>query len=128
MATPLALPGALLGLAVGILGADAHAGLVSLVAAALAGSLGAVLVLSRRTGPGIACVALGISLLLGAWRGGAAALPSGPDSVAALIGRGEFHVAGTVIDDPRPRGTSQQVVLDDVAARVQGDAHALRGR
>jgi competence protein ComEC len=73
-------------------------------------------------------VALGIGLVVGAWRGGAAGLPSGLDSVAALIGRGEVHLAGTVIDDPRPRGTSQQVVLDDVAAQVRGDTHALRGR
>jgi len=128
VATPFALPGALLGLAIGILGADAHVAPLPLSSSALAGSLGAVLLLVRRTGAGIACVALGIGLLLGAWRGAGAALPSGPNSVAALIGRGEFHLAGAVIDDPRPRGTSQQVVLDEVAAQVEGDAHALRGR
>jgi competence protein ComEC len=128
VATPFALPGVLFGLAVGILCADADAAFLALSSAALAGSLGAVLVLGRRTGAGIACVALGIGLGLGAWRGGAAALPSGPDSVGALIGRGEFQLAGTVIEDPRPRGTSQQVVLDEVAAQVRGDAHALRGR
>lgn len=128
MATPLALPGALFGLAIGILGTDAHVAVLPLALAALAGSWGAVLLLVRRAGPGIACLALGIGLLVGAWRSGAAALPSGPDSVAALVGRGQFHLAGTVIDDPRPRGTSQQVVLDGVIAQLRGDAHALRGR
>ena len=72
--------------------------------------------------------ALGLGLLLGAWRGTAVALPSGPGSVSSLIDRGQIELAGIVVDDPRPRGSTQQVVLEELAARLQGDSHRVRGR
>ena len=98
MATRLALPGALVGLSLGILGADGNAPSAALGGIAGAAVLGVTLLLTGRVGVGLACVALGIGLLLGTWRGTALALPSGPDSVAALIGRGEVELAGTVIE------------------------------
>ena len=87
MATRLALPGALVGLCLGILSADGNASSAALGGVAAAAVLGIVLLLSGRPGMGLACVALGTGLLLGTWRGTALALPSGPDSVAALISR-----------------------------------------
>jgi len=38
------------------------------------------------------------------------------------------ELAGRVVDDPRPRGSSQQVVLDELVARVAGHVHDVRGR
>jgi ABC-type xylose transport system permease subunit len=111
MPTRLALPSALVGLALGILAADASAGSVAVLAAATAAVGAGLMTPLRRTSAVIACAALAIGLLLGAWRGAAIALPSGPGSVSGLIGRGDLHLVGTVVDDPRPRGSSQQVVL-----------------
>ncbi|MDQ2853753.1 MAG: ComEC/Rec2 family competence protein [Chloroflexota bacterium] len=129
MPTRLALPGALIGLALGILAADARAGSVALLAAATAAIGAGLMARLRRTSAVIACLALAIGLLLGAWRGAAIALPSGPGSVSALIGRGELHLVGTVVDDPRPRGSSQQVVLENLSAALPGGAgQAVRGR
>jgi competence protein ComEC len=128
VAARLALPGALIGLALGILGADARAGSVALVAAAAAGAFGAGLALARRVGVGVGCAALAVGMLLGTWRGAALALPSGPGSVADLIGRGDTELAGEVVDDPRPRGSTQQVVLETLIARLDGRAEAVRGR
>ena len=66
---------------------------------------------------------------MGGWRGAAIALPSGPGTVSGLIGRGELRLVGTVVDDPRPRGSSQQVVLENLsAARPDGLGRAIRGR
>ncbi|HEY8772869.1 MAG TPA: ComEC/Rec2 family competence protein [Candidatus Limnocylindria bacterium] len=128
MGTRLALPGALVGTAIGILAADAdaHTAAVALAVAALL--LVPAMVVVRRPGGAIACIALAAGLLLGAWRGSALALPSGPASVAGLIGRGEVELAGTVVDDPRPRGTTQQLVLEDVVARLHGQPRRMHGR
>ena len=129
MATRLALPAALAGLALGILAADAHAGPLPLLAAALAVVLAAAFMSLRRPAATIACAALAVGLALGAWRGVALALPTGSGSVSSLIGRGELRLVGTVVDDPRPKGSSQQVALEDlVAARPGGSSHAVRGR
>jgi competence protein ComEC len=127
MAARLALPGALTGLVLGILAADAEAGPAALWAAAIVGVVGATLVLGRRT-EAVACAALIAGLLLGAWRGTALALPSGPGSVSGLIDRGEVELVGTAADDPRPRGSTQQVVLQEVIARLDGHPRALEGR
>ena len=35
--------------------------------------------------------------------------------MASLVDRGEVELAGTVVDDPRPGGSTQQVVLEEVA-------------
>jgi competence protein ComEC len=128
MATRLALPGALVGLVLGIMVADAGAESVALGAVVVAGVGMAIMVLLRSPSGAVACAALGIAVLLGAWRGTALALPLGPGSVASLIDRGQVELAGTVIEDPRPRGSTQQVVLEEVIARLQGDGRPLRGR
>ncbi|MDP9468715.1 MAG: ComEC/Rec2 family competence protein [Chloroflexota bacterium] len=129
MATRLALPGALVGLALGILAADSGAAVGAMFGSVLVVVLAAAMALVRHPAGAIAAAALAVGLLLGAWRGGAVALPTGPGSVPGLIGRGELRLVGTVVDDPRPRGSSQQVVLEDlIAARAEGPAHRVRGR
>ena len=128
MATRLALPGALAGLVIGITATDAHAASLGLGAAAIAVIAMAIAVMLRSTGIAIACAALAIGLLLGSWRGAAIELPSGPGSVGGLIGRGEVELVGTVLDDPRPGGSTQQVVLDELVGRISGGTHAVRGR
>ncbi len=125
MSTRFALPAALVGLALGILGTDSGAPLPLLVCASAA----VAMVAARRPAVAIGCAGLAVGLALGAWRGGSVALPTGPGTVTGLIGRGELRLAGSVVDDPRPRGSSQQVVLQEiVAARSSGSAHAVGGR
>jgi competence protein ComEC len=112
-------PTALLaGTAAGIFVADAGA-LAGAASALVAGGgvgLGAVgLVLPSRLRAG--CLILGLCLVgagCGAWRIADASLPSGPGSVQELIGAGDLRLAGTLVEDPRPRGDRQQVVLDDL--------------
>jgi competence protein ComEC len=129
VATRLALPGALAGAVLGILAADARSGSLALGAAVLVAVVAAALALVRRPATAMACAALAVGLALGAWRGTTLALPSGPGSVSGLIGHGEVRLVGTVVDDPRPRGSSQQVVLEDLeVARAVGAGHAVRGR
>jgi competence protein ComEC len=123
----MALPGVLAGMAIGILAADARLQGVALGGAAGAGVGATVVALARRPAAGTASAALAIGLLIGVWRGTALALPSGPDSVAGLIGRGKLELVGTVVDDPRPRGATQQVVLEDVIARQGARPHSTRG-
>jgi competence protein ComEC len=128
LASRFALPAALAGLALGILATDSGAALSLLVAvSAVVAALAAAL--ARRPAVAIACAGLAVGMALGGWRAQATALPTGPGTVAGLIGRGDLQLAGRVVDDPRPRGASQQVVLDDVvAARAGGRLHAVRGR
>jgi len=128
VATRLALPGALAGMAIGILAADSRLQLVALAGAAAAGSAAAVVAIVRRPAAGVGSVALAIGLLIGTWRGAALPLPSGPGSVTGLIGRGEVELVATVVDDPRPRGSTQLVVLEDVVARLADRPRRLRGR
>ena len=128
MTTRLALPGALIGLALGILAADAHLTTAALCAAAVFGLAAAVLAAEARPGTALTSAALAVGLVLGAWRGATVALPSGPGSVPGLIGQGEVELAGTVLDDPRPRGSSQQVVLDEILARRGGRTAEVEGR
>ena len=129
MATRLALPAAVAGIVLGILAADARTGSVALVLAPIAVLAAAVAAIARRPGTAVACAALALGLVLGAWRGTSLALPAGPGSLAGLIGTGELRLVGTVVDDPRPRGSSQQVVLEDLeAARLAGSGHPVRGR
>ena len=128
MTTRLALPSALMGVVLGILAADARAEPVAFGLAATAGIAVAPAALLRSASGAIACAAVAIGLLLGAWRGAAIALPSGPGSISGLVDRGEIEVAGTVLDDPRPRGSTQQVVVDELLARVDGRTEGIRGR
>jgi predicted membrane metal-binding protein len=128
MATRLALPTVLVGLVLGIVAADADVASVALGAAALAGVAVAVLVPLRSPGIALACAALTVGLLLGAWRGASVALPTGPGTVSGLVDRGEVELAGRVVDDPRPGGSTQQVVLDELVGRIDGHIHDVRGR
>jgi len=129
--TRFALPGMLVGCAFGILAADAQLATLALIGA-VGGMIGALLilaVLARRPSAGmllvgIACV---LGLLTGLVRGEAAVLPSGPGSVAALVGRGELQLAGTLVDEPRPNGNSQQAILDQVSVGA-GHERAVRAR
>ena len=128
MATRLALPAALAGLVLGIIAADAGAASLALGAAAIAGVAAGFVVLLRSGGIGLATAALAIGLLLGAWRGAAVSLPTGPGTVSSLVDRGELELAGRVVDDPRPGGSTQQVVVDGLVARLGGRIHPVRGR
>ena len=118
MATRFALPGALAGMALGILAVDTQAGSMALLAALLAAVGAGLLVPLRRLAVAFACIGLAVGLALGGWRGSAAALPAGPGSVSGLVGRGELELVGTVVDDPRPRGSTQQVVLEEILGRT----------
>jgi competence protein ComEC len=129
MATRLALPGALLGVALGILAADAGQVPTAVLVAMAAVAAGTILATLGRRATAIGCLALAVALGLGAWRGAGAALPTGPGSVTGLIGHGELRLIGTVVDDPRPRGSSQQVVLEQlIATRPGSSGHEVRGR
>jgi competence protein ComEC len=127
---PLLLPAAMAGVALGIVagealsGAGGHLPTVAVASMALAS---AGLLLRRRL-----LLVVGILLAgaaLGAWRGAAAALPTGAGSVAALVGPEERSLTGTAVDDPRPRGERQQVVIDEVAVLgPSGEPEAVEGR
>jgi len=128
MTTRLALPGVLVGVVLGILAVDAGAEPLALGLAAAAAITVALAALLWSASVALACAALAIGLLLGAWRDTAIALPSGPGSISGLIERGEIEVAGTVLDDPRPDGSTQQVVLDELLGRIDGRTQGVRGR
>ncbi len=129
----LALPALAAGVALGILAADVGLGpsavLTFMLGMALALASGT---LPRAGRPARGVLALGVALLgvgLGASRGDAVALPTGPDSVVARIGPTSWRLAGTVVDDPRPRGERQQAVLDElVLASDAGSPLPARGR
>ncbi len=129
MATRLALPATLVGACLGLLATDAGVTAIVLLAAVAAAIVATSLAQLRRPAAAIACLGLALGLGLGMWRGAALPLPAGPGSVSALVGRGEVRMVGTVVDDPRPRGRSQQVVLEDLAAGPPDRAVApVRGR
>lgn len=130
----VALPAAISGVALGILAADAGAlpggGAVPL-------GLGVPLILAAAVlrGPGrgprvalcVGVVLVGIGL--GAWRGAATALPTGPDSVIGHIGPISWQVVGTVVEEPRPRADRQQAILDElVLAADEQPPHPVSGR
>jgi competence protein ComEC len=74
---------------------------------------------------GVAIVAFGVGHL----RGSALALPAGPDSVAAHIDHGSQALEATVVDEPRPRGERQQVVVDQVTVTNEdGGSRPAAGR
>ena len=118
MASAILLPGMLVGVGAGVLVVDSAPRMAEL-APALFG-VGLLLVLTSRVtgrvGPTIfllGIVAMGLGV--GAWRGAATALPVGTGSLAAEIGPASRQLTGTLTDEPRPRGTRQQAVLDHVA-------------
>ena len=111
----LLLPSALAGLAVGIVAAEPLAGAsvdIGPTALAAAPVLAAGLLLRWR--PLVVLGVIVLTVALGAWRGSAVALPTGAGSVAAMVGPEERDLTGTAVDDPRPRGERQQVVIDQV--------------
>ncbi len=117
-ASRFALAAALAGVATGILVADSFAGVVTPSFLAGAGLAVAGLALRR---PWVAL--LGVVLLaagVGAWRSGASGTAEGAVSVAGLADSGEVTLAGTIVDDPRPRGDRLQLVLGGVHALGEG--------
>ncbi len=117
------LPGLLGGLTTGILLADAGwlqpVAVPPLVLAALGLALGAV-VLRRPSIVVGSILVLGVGL--GTWRASATTMPTGPGSVADLVGTTEWRVSGTLNEEPRPRGGRAQLILDQVNAAGPGSA------
>ena len=123
------LPAALAGLVIGIIGGDAALpgleGAPLLVAGGVTVAAAVGLRSARVAAIGVLLLATGI----GIWRGEGAALPTGPGSVASLVGDEAQTVTATVLDDPRPRGERQQVVLDQVSVEDAGQlAQPAEGR
>jgi competence protein ComEC len=121
------LPGAVTGAAIGILLADpaqpVPPWLGSMLPAFSVAGAGCLLlgvsagrIRGLRAG-GLVLGAILLALSGGAWRAGAASLPSGPSSISAAVASladREAQIAGTAVDDPRPKEDRQQVVLEDV--------------
>jgi competence protein ComEC len=106
----------LVGVAAGILAADAFGNGSFGLPAAIAGAALLIGVLAHGR---LALLAiLGTLLLgvaLGGWRGDAvAAAVGGGTSVASLVDGGAHELVGTVVDDPRPRGDRLQLVLGEL--------------
>jgi len=120
----LILPATLAGVALGILGNDlaiAPPALAVAIAGMTATGIGAIL--GRRGGVVLVIGAALLGASAGAWRH-AATDPARADpsaSVASLVDGQEHRIAGTAVDDPRPRADRLQVVLSDVM-RVDADA------
>ena len=129
-----ALAVALAGVAGGILGADlglvpplpgllAAAGLVGLTGVAIGGG-------SRIGGPVVLAAILLSAAAVGGWRQQSTdpSRPTERPSVAALVDGDEHELAGTVMDDPRPREDRVQLVLGELVAEVDGRAVVLGDR
>ncbi len=126
MAGRLALPLALCGACLGIVLADAAAMRAALLTGGTLFGAGLLAALLRRPGLGAALgVAAGL-LLLGSWRASVTALPTGPDSLVALIGPEQRTLIGTLAQDPVPAGEWQRLVLDEL--RLPADGRAVQGR
>jgi len=129
----IALPAVAAGVALGILAADARLAPSGLLTFAVGIALALVSGAIPRAGRLARVVlAVGVALLgvgLGVSRGAATASSTGPDSVVAHIGPTSWQVAGTVVDDPRPRGERQQAILDELLLATEGgSARPVRGR
>lgn len=126
---PGLLPAALAGAVAGILARDAGVtaiGAPIIAPLALAAIVAGLLVRAR---PLLLTTTFALAVAIGAWRGAAVALPNGPGSVVASIGEVEYQLEGAVVDDPRPRGERQQVVLDQVTLAAEHHSpHAAAGR
>jgi competence protein ComEC len=125
-----AAPAALAGLALGVLIGDASPNASPAPWLLVAGATAALAALASGGGARAGSICLAIALFaagFGAWRGAAATLPRGPDSVADNVGQ-ELTLVGSVIDEPRPRGDRQQLVIDNVAATGPEDPRRLKGR
>ncbi len=129
-ASALVLPSVLAGVASGIFLADAGwLTAAALPALAMPGLIGALLARLGRSVGVLLIAAVVLGLGLGVWRGTSVALPSGPDSVAGLVGPTEWQLSGTVADEPRPRAERLQLVLERVVAAAPNEqARAVAGR
>jgi competence protein ComEC len=129
VATRLVLPGALLGTALGILAADGQQLAPALILGIIGLLGGGVMLLGRRSTVGLAALAVALGVAVGTWRGESIALPTGPGSVASLVGHGELQLVATIGEEPKPSGTSQQAILTSVAVSRSGVIGGLvRGR
>lgn len=125
----LVLPTLLAGVAAGIVAGDGGLPGAGSPIPIAAGLPIALLGVAARRSPLVVAGVLLAAIGLGAWRGAAAALPSGPGSVASLVSEAPRTLRGTAVDDPRPRGERQQVVVEDVAVVDEsGIARAAPGR
>jgi competence protein ComEC len=127
------LPFTLLGVAGGILAADhglAPAHMVAVGASVALAALAAILSPGTTARVAILGSVILASAALGAWRHEAAnpMRPSERPSVAVLVDGEEHELAGTVLDDPRPREDRIQLVLGDLVAGVDGAAVPLADR
>lgn len=128
------LPLALAGVAAGILAADLQAAppLLGMGIAAIAIiGLGVLIGSSSTTGGGLLLIGVVLaSASIGAWRQ-AATDPSSPSdipSVVVLVDGDEHDLAGTVMDDPRPREDRMQLVLGELTVAMDGRPTALADR
>lgn len=113
------VPGLLAGVMAGIGLADAGWLGLGLAAAVILGACGAVLAALLVPTRGMAVATVTAACLLGAIAGGirGSAMPSGgPADVAALQPGATVRVDGVVADEPVPRGTTEDVVLDAITA------------
>jgi competence protein ComEC len=128
------LPLAVAGAAGGILAADhgvAPPTTIVLTAAAVATVLGALVSPRRATGSGLLLVAVvTASAAVGSWRQQAAdpSRSSPLPSVSGLVDGAEHEIAGTVVDDPRPREDRVQLVIGELVVGVEGRPVRLRDR
>jgi len=125
------LPAALAGVSSGILLADLDRG-PGIVASLMVGA--ALIGIGTVVGGRAAMVAvIGVGVLgaaAGVWRH-AATDPGGIEpatSVASLVDGGEHAVAGTVVDDPRPRADRVQLVIGDIVVDRAGGPAQLADR
>jgi competence protein ComEC len=112
------LPGLLAGVMIGIATADAGWVPAALVVTG-AGSAGVAVVaaVGRPSWRGAAWMMAGVlvaGVAVGGVRGSLAAPPLGDETVAALPADEPLRLTGVVIDDPTPRGSSQDVILEDI--------------
>ncbi|HET8587505.1 MAG TPA: ComEC family competence protein, partial [Candidatus Limnocylindria bacterium] len=111
------LPGLLAGCTIGILAADGRWLPPTTPIPLLLLALGTML-LARAlpvAWPAAIVAALTLGAAVGMWRAAASTLPTGPGSVAALVGSREWQVRGTLVEEPRPKGERSQLVLDGVS-------------
>jgi competence protein ComEC len=122
------LPAMLVGVALGIVARDAGITAVSSALLPFAAALMVVPAAILRSRALAVVAVLAAATAFGGWRGEVVALPAGAGSVQAAIGEEALTVVGTAIDDPRPRGERQQVVLGDITLGTEPPGVAASGR
>jgi competence protein ComEC len=122
------LPAALAGVVIGIIGRDAALPGVEPLPLLAAGGAAVAVATVTRWARLAAIATLLLAAGIGSLRGDSAVLPTGPGSVASLVGDEARTVTATVVDDPRPRGARQQVVLDRASVEDAGPGQPVAGR